>query len=92
MHSIACLIVERAQAPTKYGNRHMTGFVLSHEMKKCIDPPTHKTRLSVISETGSGAPNRQFNKNLTVLITEKLTVCDGNCWSVRLCIVSYTVL
>ena len=46
----------------KYGNCHMTGFVLSHEMKKGIDPPTRKTRLSIISETGSGAPDRQFNK------------------------------
>ena len=40
----------------------MTGFVLSHEMKKGIDPPTPKTQLSTISETGSGAPDRQFVK------------------------------
>ena len=40
----------------------MTGFVLSHEMKTGIDPPTLKTRLSIISETGSGAPDRLFYK------------------------------
>ena len=40
----------------------MTGFVLSHEMKKGIDPPLRMTRLSIISETGSGAPDRQFDK------------------------------
>ena len=59
---LATLIVERTQARAKYGNRHMTGFVLSHVMKKGIDPPMRKTRLSIISETGSGAPDRQFDK------------------------------
>ena len=46
----------------KYGNRRMTGFVLSRETKKGIDPPTRKTGLLIISETGSGAPDRQFDK------------------------------
>ena len=51
----------RPRARAKYGNRHMIGFVLSHERKRGIDPPTRKTQLSIISETGTGAPDRQFD-------------------------------
>ena len=64
---LASLIVERPQARAKYGNCHMTGFVLSHEMKKDIDPPTRKTWLSIISETGLEAPDRQFDKKSNCL-------------------------
>ena len=49
-------------ARAKYGNRHITGFVLSHERKSGVDPPTRKTQLSIITETGTGAPDRQFDK------------------------------
>ena len=57
----------RPRARAKYGNRHITGFVLSHERKRGIDPPTRKTQLSIISETGAGAPDRQFDKKSNCL-------------------------
>ena len=76
----------------KYGNRHITGFFLSHERKGGIDTPTRKTQLSIISETCAGAPNRQFDKKSNCLHTEKLNVYDENSWSARLFLDSDTVL
>ena len=57
----------RPQTRAKYGNSPIAGFVLSHERKRSIDPPTRKTQLSIISETGTGAPDRQFDKKSNCL-------------------------
>ena len=42
-------------------------FVLSHERKMGIDPPTSKTQLPIISEIGAGEPDRQFDKKSNCL-------------------------
>ena len=42
-------------------------FVLSHEMEKGLVPPTRNTQLSNISETGSGARDKQFSKKSNCL-------------------------
>ena len=86
-------VVERPRARAKYGNSHITGFVLSHERKRGIDPPMRKTQLSIISETGPGAPDRQFDKKSVFDFrphTEKPTVCDQSSWSARLCFLIVT--
>ena len=59
--------LERPGGLAKYGNRHIISFVLSHERKMGIVPPTRKTQLSIISETGAGASDRQFDKKSNCL-------------------------
>ena len=82
---------------TKCGNRHMTGFVLSgyHMIGKRA-----LTQLRAKHDCQSSLKPAQehligsLTRNLTVFDflphTEKITVCDKNSWSARLCFVTGT--